>query len=93
MPNTPSAPNVKERSTDVAGLLSRLRSAELINDKTFAFVTVELDLKTPVSEGTTVLLETALHERAQHGTGGTPADNALLVINTVRMNPALTWRR
>ncbi len=82
--NSSAARNVVAHPATVADLLDQLMSDKLIGDKTFAFATVELELRRSISPGVSVMLKMALHERLQHGTGGTPVDDALLIINTVR---------
>ena len=85
MPATSSASRGSAPPVNVKELLVWLMESRLVDHKTVAYATVELGLDAPISHGVTAMLTSALEERAKHAPPhGLSADNALLIINTVR---------
>ena len=80
----PTALTADTRIRTVRGFLEQALASKAISDKTADYVIVEFDDGARISARAFFLLNLALAERAQHGTGGTPADDALLIINTIR---------
>ncbi|MDO8513956.1 MAG: hypothetical protein Q7S50_00220 [bacterium] len=72
------------RRSTVRNFLEQALKAKKIRAKTADYVIGELNANAMISSGTFFLLMLALGERIQHGTGGTPADDALLIINTIK---------
>jgi len=68
----------------VGSFLEEIRKRKRIDHRAFGLAVAQLDIRAPISNTTAFLIDAALGERVQHGTGGTPVDDALLIINTIR---------
>lgn len=85
MTSTASATAVGDKQPNtVRKFLEQMLKSETISHRTADYVIVEFDDGARISAGAWFLLNLALNERIQHGTGGTPAEDALLIINTIR---------